>query len=172
MTIIFMGVCGSGKSTVGKMFAETCGGVFIEGDALHPPENVAKMSAGTPLTDEDRAGWLANLNHAISEAEKLSNFVCASCSALKKSYRDCFDAVFVYLKGSRELLQSRMDARSDHFMPPTLLASQLETLEEPDPAKERVIVLDVAKSPEVLVEELGTAVSIAGEWTPPSTRMS
>lgn len=165
MIYIFMGVCGCGKSTVGKLFAKSVGGVFIEGDELHPPENVTKMSAGIPLTDNDRAGWFARLKPAISNARAAgAEVICVSCSALKRSYRETLrddDTVFVYLKGSRELLQSRMDARTDHFMPPTLLASQLETLEEPDAAEEKVIVLDVAKSPEVLVEELKVLTSEA-----------
>jgi gluconokinase len=157
MTFIFMGVCGCGKSTVGQMFAKELGGVFIEGDALHPAENVAKMSAGTPLNDEDRVGWLTNLADAISAGKQTSEIVCASCSALKRSYRDRLmgeKTVFVYLKGSRALLQERMNARTDHFMPPTLLASQFETLEEPDAGSEKVIVLDIARSPEDLVAEL------------------
>ena len=162
MTCIFMGVCGSGKSTVGQMFAKEIGGVFIEGDPLHPPENVAKMSAGTPLNDDDRAGWLTNLADAVSTAERTSEHVCASCSALKKSYRDRLrgdERVFVYLRGDRELLQERMNTRTDHFMPPTLLVSQLETLEEPDAGAEKIIVLDIARSPEELVAELRGALN-------------
>lgn len=164
MICIFMGVCGCGKSTVGERFADTVGGVFIEGDTLHPAENVARMSAGIPLTDADRAGWLTRLNDAIAAARETADIVCASCSALKKRYRDQLrgdgETVFVYLRGSREVLQRRMDARVGHFMPPTLLASQLETLEEPDPRTENAVVLDIDASPEQLVAELRTRLGL------------
>jgi gluconokinase len=164
MTVIFMGVCGCGKSTVGQRFAEACGGVFLEGDRFHTPEKVEKMRSGHPLNDEDRAGWLARLREVIVEKRAENEVVCLSCSALKERYRAVLrgddspeETVFVYLRGSAELLGERMGGRVGHYMPTTLLESQLRDLEEPRDA----IVLDVARSPEELVAELRAALGIA-----------
>ncbi len=157
MTVIFMGVCGCGKSTVGQMFAEACGGVFLEGDRFHTPEKVEKMRSGQPLDDEDRAGWLARLREVIVEERERSELVCLSCSALKENYRAVLrgndapaETVFVYLKGDPQLLQERMDARVGHYMPPSLLESQFRALEEPEDA----VVLDISRAPEELVADL------------------
>ncbi len=157
MTVIFMGVCGCGKSTVGQLFAEACGGVFLEGDRFHTPEMVEKMRSGQALNDEDRAGWLARLREAIVGKRAESEVVCLSCSALKERYRAVLrgddspgETVFVYLKGNPKLLRERMDGRVGHYMPASLLESQLDALEEPNDA----IVLDVAGAPEDLVSEL------------------
>ena len=131
-----MGVCGCGKSTVAELYAARTGATLIEADGFHPPENVAKMSAGTPLTDEDRAGWLAAMADRLAAGKARGEAMVLTCSALKLAYRDRLrqgdpDLFFVFLDGSRELLQARMDARKGHFMPPGLLGSQLATLERP-----------------------------------------
>lgn len=129
-----MGVSGSGKTSVGEAVARAFGYRFIEGDALHPQANIAKMSAGIPLADEDRWPWLREIGRQLSSsAEPL----VVSCSALKRSYRALLresadrDLVFVYLKGSHAVLAGRMQHREGHFMPASLLDTQLATLEEP-----------------------------------------
>ncbi|MCU1577978.1 MAG: gntK [Rhodoglobus sp.] len=128
-SIVVMGVSGSGKSTIGTLLAEALGLGFIDADDLHPAANKDKMAHGIPLTDEDRWPWLG----AVGDATALAPCVCA-CSALKRAYRDALRAkdpgvVFVELDGSRELLAERMGAREGHFMPTSLLDSQLATLE-------------------------------------------
>ncbi|WP_191283314.1 gluconokinase [Pseudolysinimonas yzui] len=148
--LVVMGVSGTGKSTIGRGLAETLGLPFVEGDDLHPPANVAKMAAGIPLTDADRAPWLDRI------AAELDRPVVITCSALKRSYRDRLraaapDLVLVYLHGSPELLAARMAQRDGHFMPPSLLESQLATLEEPS-ADEDAIPVDVALQPDEIVE--------------------
>ena len=135
--VIVMGVSGCGKSSVGEALALHLGLPFIEGDVLHPESNVAKMAAGTPLTDEDRWPWLTVIGERMADALSRGEGIVVSCSALKKIYRDHLRAAtgghlaFVYLAGSRELLGRRMGARTGHFMPLTLLDSQLATLEVP-----------------------------------------
>ena len=129
--IVVMGVSGCGKSTVGAALAAALGLPFREGDALHPPANVAKMAAGVPLDDADRWPWLDRVAAALGEGG------IVSCSALKRSYRDRLRAgagrplAFVFLHGSPEVLAERMATRTGHFMPASLLASQLATLEDP-----------------------------------------
>jgi len=141
-----MGVTSCGKTTVGELVAEKLGVPFIEGDKLHPAANVAKMSSGVPLTDEDRWPWLEQIGRALAGSEGK----IASCSALKRVYRERIaqaagrPVAFVFLDGSRELLQARIDARRNHFMPPSLLDSQLKTLEPPGP-DELSLRLDIAK---------------------------
>jgi gluconokinase len=159
MTIaIIMGVSGSGKSTVARGLAEQEGWILLEGDAFHPPANVQKMQAGTPLTDEDRWPWLRSI--AAREDELLSTGQSAviACSALKRDYRkiligDRQGAVLVYLRGSPALIEERIRLRKDHFMPASLLSSQFETLEEPG-SDERPIIVDVGKAPAVIVAEV------------------
>ena len=135
--VIVMGVSGCGKSSVGEALAQRLGLPFIEGDGLHPESNVAKMAAGTPLTDEDRWPWLTVIGARMADALSRGEGIVVSCSALKKIYRDHLRAAtggrlaFVYLDGSRELPSRRMGARTGHFMPLTLLDSQLATLEVP-----------------------------------------
>lgn len=148
--VVVMGVSGTGKSTVGRALADELGLPFVEGDDLHPAANVAKMSAGVPLTDEDRAPWLDVI------ATHLADPVVVACSALKRAYRDRLrrvapDLALVYLHGSRELLATRMAGRDGHFMPTTLLDSQLATLEEPTP-EEDAIPADVVLRPDEIVE--------------------
>lgn len=144
-----MGVSGTGKSTIGAALARELDLPFVEGDDLHPEANVAKMAAGIPLTDADRAPWLDRV------AAQLERPVVVTCSALKHAYRDrlraaALDVVFVYLHGTPELLAARMSHRAGHFMPPSLLASQLATLEEPT-SDENAIAVDVALTPEQIV---------------------
>jgi gluconokinase len=146
MFIVIMGVSGSGKTTIGRMLAERLDWSFYDGDDYHPPANVAKMAAGIPLNDEDRAGWLEALASLIRKAlERGENGVLA-CSALKQVYRDALRRVdqervrFVYLKGSYELILTRMESRGKHYMKPEMLESQFAILEEP----EGVLTMDIA----------------------------
>lgn len=134
--LVVMGVSGSGKSTVGERLAVRLGWSFRDGDGFHPPANVAKMQAGMALTDEDRWPWLAAIAAWIAELRAAGQHGVVACSALKRSYRDALrdghaDIRFVYLDGSAELIATRLAARKDHFMPPSLLASQFATLEPP-----------------------------------------
>lgn len=137
LAIVVMGVSGCGKSSVGQAIADAYGQVFIEGDALHPPENVARMSAGILLTDEDRWPWLDRIAAAMRRATENGQGAVFSCSALKRAYRDHLRAAcggrlaFVYLEGSLAVLSKRMGERKGHFMPASLLDSQLLTLEPP-----------------------------------------
>ncbi len=130
MRIVVMGVSGCGKSTVGEKLALQLDAKFIDGDDLHPAENKAKMAAGIALNDEDRWPWLDKVGSALAENEK----IVIACSALKRKYRERIlekapDTTFVHLEGSREVLAERMASRPNHFMPLTLLDSQLATLE-------------------------------------------
>jgi gluconokinase len=157
-TIIIMGVSGSGKSLIGSMLAERLGGVFEDADDFHPASNKAKMSTGTPLTDEDRWPWYAILRQRILEMRGKTPCYLLACSALKGVYRDKLrggdgprDLVFVYLQGSRQLIGERIGARKGHFMPPTLLDSQFATLEEP---VEDAIVVNVDGTPEEIVADV------------------
>jgi len=142
---VVMGVTGCGKTTIGEALAARLGVPFLEGDQLHPAANIAKMSASAPLTDEDRWPWLAEIGSRLAG----TSGVIASCSALKRVYREKLAAAagrpvaFVFLDGSRELLEVRVRQRPGHFMPPTLLASQLATLERPG-ADERALAIDIA----------------------------
>ncbi|MBB4112504.1 gluconokinase [Rhizobium sp. BK226] len=137
LAVVVMGVSGCGKSSVGERIAAQNGMAFLEGDQLHPPQNVEKMAQGIPLTDDDRLPWLDRIGAEISTALDASQGLVISCSALKRSYRDRLlqaaggRLAFVFLEGSRDLLLSRMQARQGHFMPASLLDSQLQTLEPP-----------------------------------------
>lgn len=141
MVIIVMGVSGSGKTTIGRLLAERLGLPFYDGDHFHPPENVEKMSSGRPLTDEDRKPWLEELARQISRWNHSGGAVLA-CSALKQSYRDILrsgaardnSVHFVWLKGKKSLILDRMEVREGHYMPPGLLDSQFDALEEPQNA--------------------------------------
>lgn len=155
--LIIMGVSGCGKSTVGQRLAQRIGVPFLEGDALHPPRNVALMAAGTPLTDADRAGWLDAIADRLSALGHHEGLV-VSCSALKRAYRDRLraatpDLQFVHLHGTRALLAARLRERQGHYMPPALLDSQLDTLEIPS-ADEAVLTLDIAEPADPLVAQI------------------
>jgi gluconokinase len=158
MSVVVMGVSGSGKTTVGKLLAERLGWQYQEGDALHPPENVAKMSAGTPLTDTDRIPWLHRIAARIDDWRSRGESGVVTCSALKRAYRDIIignrpDVGLVHLKGSRELIGRRMAARKGHFMPTALLDNQFATLQEPSP-EERAISVDIGGTPAEIVDEI------------------
>lgn len=155
---VVMGVSGCGKTLIGEGLARALGVEFVEGDAYHPPENVARMTAGIPLTDADRQGWLAALAARLVEAKRAGTGLVMSCSALKRSYRDVLragaaDVRFIFLKGSRELIAARLAARRGHYMPPSLLDSQFATLEEPSP-DEHPWVCDISSVPESIVADL------------------
>lgn len=155
--IVVMGVSGCGKSTVGRALAAGLGLPFVEGDDLHPPRNVALMAAGTPLTDDDRRDWLGTLAEVLRAAAVRGHGVVVSCSALKRSYRDRLRSGapalrLVWLHGPAALLAERLAARADHYMPPSLLASQLAALEAPT-ADEHAIALDIVEPTEALVAD-------------------
>lgn len=141
-----MGVAGAGKTTVGERLAQRLGWEFIEGDRLHPPENVAKMQSGHPLTDADRAPWLAAIAREIDARRVAGVSAVVACSALKRSYRRVVvgerpGVRLVYLAGTQALIAERLARRRGHFMPPELLASQLAALEPPGPDEEPIIVV-------------------------------
>jgi carbohydrate kinase (thermoresistant glucokinase family) len=152
---VIMGVSGCGKSSIGEKLAAALGVPFIEGDAFHSQANVAKMSAGIPLTDEDRRDWLLNLRDKLATRE---GGAVLSCSSLKRAYRDLLrsaggDVRFAHLAGDRGLLLERVSNRPDHYMPPSLLDSQLSTLEPLQP-DEAGVTLDIRDSQEQLVEHI------------------
>lgn len=155
---VVMGVSGSGKSSVGRQLAQALQRPFIEGDAFHSAENIARMSAGIALSDADRAGWLSALGDEIHRARLLHGGYVLSCSALKRAYRDRLRQSdpalrFAHLHGEAALLAQRMAGRSAHFMPPSLLLSQLAAL-QPLEADEAGIVLDIRNSTEQLVHSI------------------
>ena len=155
---VVMGVSGAGKSLIGDRFARALGLSFVEGDELHSPENVARMSAGIPLTDDDRTIWLAAIATRLDEAQRAGAGLVVSCSALKRRYRDVLRAgaaavQFVYLQGTRERLEQRLAGRRGHFMPSTLLDSQLAILEPPSP-DEHAWVCDIDETPDAIVAGL------------------
>jgi carbohydrate kinase (thermoresistant glucokinase family) len=156
--IVVMGVSGSGKTTVAAMLAGALGAKFLEGDDLHPRSNVEKMRSGTPLTDADRLPWLQRIAAEIDGWRANGDKGVVTCSALKRAYRDIIvgdrpEVALVYLRGSRELIQHRMAARHEHFMPVGLLDSQFATLQEPADA-ERPVVVDVEGGPSEIVTRI------------------
>ena len=157
--VVFMGVAGSGKSTVAMHYAKGRGFAFVEADDFHPPANVAKMKSGQPLTDEDRVGWLSAMAQRIAEGKARGETMVITCSALKRAYRDALrkgdpDLFFVLLDGPESLLAQRLAARTDHFMPPSLLASQLAILERPAPPSEKAVTLPITLPPAQLADIL------------------
>jgi gluconokinase len=153
-----MGVSGAGKTAVGSRLADVLGVKFLEGDELHSAHNVGKMAQGIPLSDEDRRGWLIAIAARLGDARRTATGLVVACSALKRSYRDILrgadaDLRFVHLTGERALIAGRLAQRVGHFMPPTLLDSQLATLEIPA-ADERAWTLDVADTPEAIVAQV------------------
>ena len=134
MIVVAMGVCSSGKTSVGKVVASRMNWTFIEGDDLHPPANITKMASGVPLTDEDRWPWLDSIADRMREIDKAGESAVVACSALRQAYRDRLrrsgaDLRFLHLTGDFSLIRQRMRNRSGHFMPAGLLDSQLATLE-------------------------------------------
>ena len=155
--LVFMGVSGSGKSTVAQAVRDRLGWEMAEGDDFHPPENVRKMSEGTPLTDADRWGWLESLADWTAERDARGEPTIITCSALRQAYRDVLrrggeGTFFVHCTGDKYLLIERMNAR-DHFMPPSLLESQLDTLEPLRPDEDGMDV-DIALSVDRIVAEV------------------
>jgi len=161
MHIVVMGVSGTGKTSVGEELAEELGCEFVEGDSLHPRRNIEKMEAGTPLTDEDRWPWLQAIAEMVAVRDHEGTSTVVTCSALKRKYRDILrDAAptfFVHLDAPFEVLEARMAQRTKHFMPASLLRSQVDTLEplDDDEAGE---VVDVSPDLDVVVEEAVNAV--------------
>jgi gluconokinase len=156
MILIAMGVSGAGKTRIGELLAERLKCSFTDGDAFHSEANKEKMHKGIPLTDDDRWPWLRTIRAAIEEKQRANETAVFTCSSLKRSYRDVLrngdrDVCFVYLKGSREVLQERLQTRTGHFFDPSLLQSQLDTLEEP--GDDEAITVSIELTPEQIVEE-------------------
>jgi len=163
LTVVVMGVSGCGKSTVGRSLADELGATFLDADDFHPPANVERMRSGIALTDAERAGWLDALAARLAQARTAQEPVVLACSALKRSYRDALRRrapalTLVHLTGSPALLAERITARSGHYMPPTLLPSQLATLETPAD-DEGAITLDVAAPTDDLIAVILRALS-------------
>jgi len=163
--IIIMGVSGSGKSTVAEALAARLGFICKDGDSYHPQANIDKMRAGIPLTDDDRWPWLHAIANDIDRKVDAGKPIVISCSALKRSYRQILvhgrhDARIVFLKGSRDLIARRLANRRDHFMPATLLDSQLTTLEEPE-ADEPAITVNIDATVDDIINDIIRRLDIA-----------
>jgi len=161
--VVVMGVSGSGKTTVGEALAARLGWQFVDGDALHPPANVAKMRAGQPLDDDDRWPWLDRIAALMDAWAASGASGVVTCSALKRRYRDHIVRGrawmrLVYLDGSRELIAERLAARRGHFMPTSLLDSQFAALEPPEP-DESAFVVRIDRPVAAIVDEIVTALS-------------
>ncbi|MDE1183310.1 gluconokinase [Paraburkholderia sp.] len=157
MILIAMGVSGAGKTRIGELLAERLKCAFTDGDTFHSAANKEKMHHGIPLTDEDRWPWLKTIRAAIEEKKNAGETAVFTCSSLKRSYRDILrdgdkDVCFVYLKGSREVLEERLTTRTGHFFDPSLLQSQLDTLEEP--GADEAITVSIEHTPEQMVDEV------------------
>jgi len=157
-----MGVSGCGKSTVAGLLARRLSCDLVEGDDLHPAENVAKMTAGVPLTDADRLPWLRRIAAWIADRADTGRDGVVTCSALKRSYRDLLrgpgnGVLFVYLRGTKEVIGQRLAARHGHYMPPSLLDSQFADLEPPGP-DEPAIAVDIGPSPHEMVRQVLHAI--------------
>lgn len=161
MIIVIMGVAGSGKTTVGQLLGTALQCEFLDGDLLHSPANIEKMSHGIPLTDADRGPWLAAIHARIVGAFQRGECLVVACSALKRKYRDTLEAgvtiTWVYLKGSEKLIRGRLQHRQHHFMKAQMLASQFADLEEPTDA----IVIDITVEPSVAVAQIVDALRTA-----------
>jgi len=160
---VVMGITGSGKTTVGAMLAHALGVDFVEGDDYHTPENVQRMASGIPLTDDDRAGWLQALAARIGESRDSGRGLVVTCSALKRSYRDVLrtrapELRFIFLNGARALIAERIAERRGHFMPVSLLESQLAILEQPA-LNEHAWAFDVEQPAEKIVGDIVTRAS-------------
>jgi len=149
--VVVMGVAGAGKTTIGELLAEQLGARFVDADDLHPPANVAKMAAGTPLDDRDRAPWLRRVRDELAGRAP----VVVTCSALKRAHRDVIrdrvDATFVFLDVEREVVDRRVAERSGHFMKSEMVASQFDTLERPTVDESDVITIDADREPAAVV---------------------
>ena len=170
LLVVVMGVSGCGKSTVGAQLAAALGYEFLEGDSLHSARNIARMAAGIALTDADRQEWLQLLSKRLAQASREQRGLVVSCSALKRGYRDILrcgapDLMFVHLTGDEALLMARTAHRPHHYMPASLLASQLKILEPPGPA-ERAMTFDVGQAPEAIVQAVLDALAQGSEKPP------
>lgn len=159
MIVVLMGVSGVGKTTVGKLLSERLGWPLLDADQFHPPANIEKMHSGIPLTDDDRWPWLDRLNGLLKEKDSNGEGALLACSALKQKYRDrlaagCSDLRWVHLKGSFELIESRMKARKGHYMKAGLLESQFAALEDPVDA----ITADISAAPEAIADAVEAAL--------------
>ncbi|GGW89390.1 gluconokinase [Alteromonas halophila] len=164
--IIVMGVSGSGKSTVAQHLADSLDAHFIDGDDLHPADNIRKMAAGEALTDQDRVPWLARIQQHIGQSLACQQSIVVVCSALKKQYRDTFRQhtaalTFVFLDGSFDVIAQRMRARENHFMKVDMLNSQFATLERPDAFEQDVIAIDVREPVKVIVKQLESRLAFS-----------
>ncbi|MFL5562475.1 MAG: gluconokinase [Gemmatimonadaceae bacterium] len=159
---VVMGVSGAGKSLIGSRLARALGSDFAEGDDYHPPENVARMRSGTPLTDADRQGWLAALAARLLDARRAGKGLVIAASALKRSYRDLLrggdpDVQFILLTAPRPLIAERLENRHGHYMPAVLLDSQLATLEIPSP-DEGAWIYDAEQAPDEIIAQLTSRI--------------
>lgn len=160
--VYIMGVSGSGKTTIGKKLSAATGLPFFDGDDFHPPANKEKMKAGHPLNDDDRKDWLIRMNELAKEQSQQKGAIIA-CSALKEKYRKILanqiksPVYWVLLQGNFRLIQKRMEARKDHYMPPSLLQSQFDTLEAPANA----IMIDIENDPEEIVADIFRQINFA-----------
>ncbi|HTI18700.1 MAG TPA: gluconokinase [Trinickia sp.] len=161
MIVILMGVSGAGKTRIGQLLADRLSCTFDDGDAFHSAANKDKMARGVPLTDEDRWPWMSAIREAIEAKLRAGEAAVFACSSLKRIYRDMLrggvehqsgDVCFVYLKGSFELLRERLGSRTGHFFEPSLLRSQLDTLEEPD--EDEALTVSIESRPEAIVDEI------------------
>jgi gluconokinase len=162
--LVVMGVSGSGKSTIADHLAGRLGWRYEDGDRFHPARNVAKMSAGQPLTDEERWPWLQAIADEIDRLSAAGERAVVACSALKRAYRDILvhgrdDVRIVFLDGTQDLIAARLAARKGHFMPPGLLASQFKTLERPG-ANERPITVSIDAPVEVIVDDIVSQLNL------------
>ena len=165
--IVVMCVAGSGKTTIGEKLAEQLGWVYEDGDSFHPKANVEKMSAGQPLTDDDRWPWLQAIADEIDRVCSRAGHVVISCSALKRPYRDVLvhgrgDVRIVYLDGTQDLIARRLAARKGHFMPPTLLESQFKTLQPPGP-DENPVTVSIDAPVEQIVDDIVRKLASAAD---------
>jgi gluconokinase len=172
--LIVMGVAGSGKSTIGEQLAARLGWTYEDGDKFHPASNVAKMSAGQPLTDEDRWPWLRAIADEIDRLSAAGQRVVIACSALRRVYRDILvhgrnDIRIVYLNGTQPLIAERLGRRKGHFMPPGLLASQFRTLEPPI-SEEHPVTVSIDAPVAVIVDDILRQLTLIPAASPPPYR--
>ena len=164
MIVIIFGVSGAGKTTIGKLLAQELGWRFYEADDFHPGANIEKMRQGMPLTDKDRWPWLKSLREQITHSLAAKENTVLACSALKRVYRErlCVseDVKFVFLRGDYALIERQLRRRHGHFMNPALLQSQFADLEEPQP-NEDVLTIELGRTPQELVKEIKTRLSLA-----------